>query len=75
MQCLILWGTFGVRKIADRTCAQDGGIEGKMELSETLGGAILLTLVFVLWLVFRDRGGTRGGSASTFEGLGCVGER
>jgi hypothetical protein len=73
MQGLILGGTLGVREVAERTGAQDGSIEGEMELSETLGWwSILLALVFVLWLVFRERSGTRGDDASPFERLWCV---
>jgi hypothetical protein len=75
MQGLVLRGALGVGKIAERTCTQDGGIESEMELRETFGWAVLLTLVFVLWFMFRGRGGTRDDSASAFEGLGCVVER
>jgi hypothetical protein len=73
MQVLILGGSLGVREVAERTRAQDGCIEGEMKLSETLGWwSILLALVFVLRLVFRERSGTRGDGASAFERLRCV---
>jgi hypothetical protein len=74
MQGLILGGTLGVREVAERTCAQDGSIDGEMELSETLGWwSIFLALVFVLWwFVFRERSGSRGDGASAFERLWCV---
>lgn len=72
MQSLILRCALGVSKIAERTCAKDGGIEGEVELSESLGRAIFFALVLVLipWLVFRYRSG--GDRTSAFERLGCV---
>jgi hypothetical protein len=52
MQSLILWCALGISKIAERTRAQDGRVEGKMELGETLGRAIFFTLVLLLRLGF-----------------------
>lgn len=74
MQSLILRCALGVSKIAERTCAKDGGIEGEVELDESLGRAIFfaLVLVLILWLVFRYRSGAGGDRTSAFERLGRV---
>jgi len=74
VQSLVFRRALGVGEIAERTCAQDGGVEVEMELRETLGRAILLALALGLGLLvlLGGRRSARGGRASAFERLGCV---